>query len=67
MSHSVDDRATMGGPGPTKVKKSNDKFRVVTGSGKVVKNAGGQPVDGGGYQTGSAAESHARAINRSKG
>ena len=51
-----------------KVRKSNGKFRVVDGSSNVtVKNACGDPVDGGGHVTGTAAEKQAQAINRSKG
>ena len=53
---------------PAKVAKKNGKFRVVHGADKkLVKNSGGEPVDGGGHLSGTAAEKQARAINRSKG
>lgn len=53
---------------PAKVRKKNGKFRVVHGPDNItVKNTAGTPVDGGGYQTGTAAEKQANAINRSKG
>jgi len=53
---------------PARVKKKNGKFRVVHGEdSKLVRNAGGEPVDGGGHVTGTAAERQARAINRSNG
>jgi len=53
---------------PAKVAKKGGKYRVVHGSdNRLVKNSSGTPVDGGGHQTGTAAEKQARAINRSKG
>ena len=53
---------------PAKARKKGGKFRVVHGpDDKLVKNSGGEPVDGGGYMSGTAAEKQARAINRSKG
>jgi hypothetical protein len=48
-------------------KGSNGKYRVVDSEGKVVKNKGGEPYDGGGYSLGSSAEKQAQRINWSKG
>ena len=43
------------------------KYRIVDSAGRVVKNELNQPIDGGGYETGTAAEKHARKHNMSKG
>ena len=52
---------------PAKVEKRKGKFRVVHGKdNKIIMNAGGEPKDGGGHVTGTAAEKQAQAINRSK-
>jgi len=51
-----------------RVAKLKGKFRVVQGaSKKAVKNVCDKPVDGGGYDSGSAADKHAQAYNWSKG
>ena len=53
---------------PAKVKKIKGKYRIVHGEdNKIIKNKGDTPVDGGGHQTGTAAERQARAINYNNG
>ena len=49
---------------PATVKRVGAKWRVVEPSGKVVKNAAGTAVDGGGHRSREAALRQARAINR---
>ena len=52
---------------PARVKQIGKKFRVVEGrSSKIVTNAQGTPVDGGGHSSRNKAMAQARAINLSQ-
>ena len=52
---------------PAKAEKRGDVYRVVeAGSGVLVRNDAGTPVDGRGHRTRDAAQAQARAINASK-
>ena len=48
---------------PATVAKRGEKFRVVEEDGKIVKNAAGTAVDGGGHASHAGALRQARAIN----
>jgi len=52
---------------PAQVRKLGKKFRVVEidhGQAKLIRNAKGTPVDGGGHERRQDADAQARAINR---
>lgn len=48
---------------PAKAVKKGDKFRVVEPTGKLVRNAAGTPIDGGGHKTKAKAAKQAAAVN----
>jgi hypothetical protein len=48
---------------PTKVKKIDNKYRVVDPDGTITKNLAGTAVDGGGFATKAKAEAQSAAIN----
>ena len=48
---------------PATTEKRGKLWRVVEPDGRLVRNAAGSPVDGGGYRTEAAAEAQATAIN----
>jgi hypothetical protein len=51
---------------PVKVKKIDDKYRIVEEDGSVARTKGGsgKPHDGGGHRSRTKAEAQARAINQ---
>lgn len=49
---------------PAKARKIGNKYRVVHGNNKLVRNKSGGPVDGGGHKTRDKAVAQAAAINR---
>lgn len=51
---------------PAKVQKRGGKYRVIEPGGKLVTNASGNPVDGGGHSTQERAQAQASAINISQ-
>jgi hypothetical protein len=51
---------------PATVRKQGGKFRVVEPTGKLVRNRGGMPVDGGGHASKAKATRQARAINANR-